>query len=280
MSELIHMRQRIKAVGTIKKVTHAMRLISMASHAKLRTQRDHFEQYNKELNRLLMNMQSSYPEWHYPIESNPNAERHLAIIVGSQKGLCGNFNNAIVGFFARQFSHVDPNLIDTIIVGKKAIELLAAKKSPTIMEFKVFTPNTLPSITQKISDYLLAHSHEYQSLTLCAQYPKSFFVQRPVAHTLSEPPHRFGQPFAAQEPYHWEHQPLEFFTMLTQNYLQKKIYFVLLNSLIAEQAARFIAMDSSTRNAATMLDDLRIDYNKLRQAKITRELTDLVGSFF
>lgn len=62
--------------------------------------------------------------------------------------------------------------------------------------------------------------------------------------------------------------------------LHNTLYYILFQSLIAEQSSRFIAMDNSTRNASKLLDTMRLNYNKLRQSKITRELTDLAGSFF
>lgn len=77
----------------------------------------------------------------------------------------------------------------------------------------------------------------------------------------------------------WEHTPHEVLDILALQALEVTIQHLLFESLLAEQAARFISMDSSTRNAEKILEETILWYNKLRQAKITRELTELTGSF-
>lgn len=279
MSELIQMRQRMKAIETIKKVTHAMRLISMSSHARLRSKRGLLEQYQRELLRMIKTVQATQQDWHYPLEPHPQATRDLAIVIGSQKGLCGNFNNALIAFFARNTEHIDPNNLDTIVVGKKAVDLLSKRQGGLLMEFKAFTINTLAAIARKITDYVLAEGNRYRSITIYYQYPKTFFAQRPSIYNLTQSVQ--DETKSEQlEPYRWEHDPKDILDTLVKKQIEIVFHEALLNSLIAEQSARFIAMDSSTRNASTMLDEMRINYNKLRQAKITRELTDLAGSFF
>ncbi|MBI2774543.1 F0F1 ATP synthase subunit gamma [Candidatus Dependentiae bacterium] len=279
MSELIQMRQRIKAVETIKKVTHAMRLISMASHSKMRAQRSMVENYRQEISRLLALISQEHPTWNYPLKGNPESNRDLAIVVGSQKGLCGNFNNAIVAFFARQYEHVDPKNVDTIVIGKKAVELLSKREGPTVMELRVFNSATIAHIIQKISMYLSAHGNDYRSIIIYYQYPKTFFAQKPTALNLAQPYNKQLDEPKPQEAYRFEADSQELLSYLSAKQMEITLREILVNSLIAEQAARFIAMDSSTRNASNILDTMRLDYNKLRQAKITRELTDLTASF-
>ncbi|OQA35011.1 MAG: ATP synthase gamma chain [Candidatus Dependentiae bacterium ADurb.Bin331] len=279
MSELIQMRQRMKAIETIKKVTHAMRLISMSSHARLRSKRGLLEHYQSELIRMIKTIQATQHDWHYPLQPNLDATRDLAIVIGSQKGLCGNFNNALIAFFARSTEQNDPHNLDTIVIGKKAVDLLTKKQGSLLMEFKAFTINTLAGIARKITDYVLAEGNRYRSITIYYQYPKTFFAQRPSLYNLTQSVSD-GSQQEQLEPYRWEHDPKELLDALVKKQIEITFHETLLNSLIAEQSARFIAMDSSTRNASTMLDEMRINYNKLRQAKITRELTDLVGSFF
>jgi F-type H+-transporting ATPase subunit gamma len=67
--------------------------------------------------------------------------------------------------------------------------------------------------------------------------------------------------------------------MLAQQYLEAELQSLLYESLLAEHAARFISMDNATRNAEKLLEETKSDYNKLRQAKITKELTELTSSF-
>ncbi|MEX2437811.1 MAG: FoF1 ATP synthase subunit gamma, partial [Candidatus Babeliales bacterium] len=79
--------------------------------------------------------------------------------------------------------------------------------------------------------------------------------------------------------YVWEETPTNILNYLIRIYVQSTIEYALFESLMAESAARFISMDSSTRNAKDVLEELELEYNKTRQAKITRELSELMGSF-
>ena len=118
------------------------------------------------------------------------------------------------------------------------------------------------------------------TVTLYYNFPKTFFAQLPMFFQLIPFKEHItsDQKSTLNEPYHWEQDPNDVLGTLAHRFMQSIIQEILFQSLIAEQAARFIAMDSSTRNASNLLDEMQLDYNKLRQAKITRELTDLVAS--
>jgi len=281
MSQLIQMRQRIKAVETIKKITHAMRLIAMSSHARLRTQAAELIAYQQELSRLLTLTKDSIIFSDEEVSEVQNKkESTLIILIGSQKGLCGNFNNELIYFFN---THVkEPSSITLITVGKKVKEYLDEKKQYVIAkEFDQLRGTTLISLARNLTEDIKNSS--YTKVVIISNVSKSFFVQRP---TYTELPHSYtpilsdAQHYTTQGEYRWYQPAPEITQALSEELLYSIVYERLLSSLIAEQAARFVAMDGSTRNAQTLLDDMKLSYNKLRQSKITRELTDLVGSFF
>lgn len=283
MSELVAMRQRIKAIETIKKVTHAMRLISMSLHARLRSKKKHLDDYKLALLNLISSITHVYPHWKHPILTPlDELEKQLLIIVGSQKGLCGTFNTHLFNFIHQQIPK-EHSAISTILVGKKVVDNPTLQSGSLVMEFSEFTVGTLLSTAQKIADHIW-HAHvPYSSVTIYYNYPKTFFLQKPRKVNLipfevniiqqdatTKPPH---------EGYRWEQDPETILDFVAHKLIQSIIQDILFDSLIAEQAARFVAMDNSTRNAANLLDSMRLTYNKTRQAKITRELTDLVASF-
>jgi F-type H+-transporting ATPase subunit gamma len=284
MSQLIHMRQRIKAVETIKKITHAMRLISMSSHSRIRGKRSHFEAYRNELRSLYAHLKDNLPDWNntilYPDSDQPH--RRLIIIVGSQKGLCGSFNTQLFSYFQKTNPNTRMKETELCCVGNKAVEYVTSHIGTPDLRFEDFSSSTLVSIAQQITDHIFnAHPH-YTSVSIISNWPRTFFVQRPQQAELIP----FGvaasehdshlQPY---DEYLWEESPRELLDTVAQRVFTTNIQTILLDSLVAEQAARFIAMDNSTRNASTLLDTMKLQYNKLRQTKITRELTDLIGSF-
>ena len=284
MSQLIQMRQRIKAVETIKKITHAMRLISMSSHSRIRSKKSNFELYQREIQSLFFHLKGTVDTWSntilYPESSQ--TQRNLIILVGSQKGLCGNFNSQIFSFFEKNINSKDLQRSDLCIIGSKAYEYAESLEKKPVLIFKEFTSLTVNSIALSITNHIFNASPSYTSVTIFGNYPKSFFAQRPQKIPLIPFEIKADAQSSQDEylqDYLWEQDPVALLTDFAEKLLTIRIQNVLFDSLIAEQAARFIAMDNSTRNASTLLDTMKLQYNKLRQAKITRELTDLIGSF-
>jgi F-type H+-transporting ATPase subunit gamma len=278
MSQLIQMRQRIKAVETIKKITHAMRLIAMSSHARLRTQAAELSAYQQELTALFSLFSPQDPAHETDTAAPSPSTKELLILIGSQKGLCGNFNNELM-YFLKNYTATTPS-VALIVVGKKVKDYLDEKqRSLIIKEFDQLRGANLTLIARELITHLQAHS--YKQAGIISNISKSFFIQRATYAALPLTTHLSSSNlYIETEEYRWYQPPHIIATALSHELLYSRIYERLLSSLIAEQAARFVAMDASTRNAQNLLDDMKLSYNKLRQSKITRELTDLVGSFF
>jgi F-type H+-transporting ATPase subunit gamma len=282
MSELIAMRQRMKAIQTIKKVTHAMRLTAMSSHGKLKTHRGLLHEYKERLLELLSLILSEKPVLHesllWPTTNNHN---DLVILIGAQKGLCGNFNTSLFSFFERVLRNEQQEQLSFIAIGKKATDYLTQHNRSMVMSFTQLTPATILSIAQKVADHLWHARTPYSKVLIVYNQPKTFFAQSATLYQLIPFTETFAEKSLVEktEAYHWEQDPAIVLDILLHRYLQCVFEDILFESLIAEQAARFIAMDGSTRNAKNLLETMRLDYNKLRQARITRELTDLIASF-
>lgn len=281
MSQLIQMRQRMKAVETIKKITHAMRLISMSAHTRLRSKKETLTHYKDEVLELFYSIQPQFPNWHHKklFAQASKTVKPLIILIGSQKGLCGTFNITLFSYFEKNIHQKYHGNAHFITIGKKASDYVQEHHGSIIMRFSEFSSATLPKIVDQIINHILEPLSEYPQIIVTSNYAKNFFVQYPVITHLIP----FSIPkitgIGLNEPYVWEQSPYEILTNIAEALLKITLYNILLESLIAEQAARFIAMDNSTRNASNLLDTMRLEYNKTRQAKITRELTDLVSSF-
>lgn len=280
MAQLIQMRQRIKAVETIKKITHAMRLISMSTHTRLRAKQEPLKVYQQALAILFKKIRLATPDWHHPVlYPTTDKARPLIIVVGSQKGLCGNFNSSLfrtmeISLSAQELAHTD-----CIAVGKKAVDYLKQKKTKSLTSYAEFTPHTMSYVTRQIVDHLIHAKPHFSTVRIFSNKLKTFFVQKPQITALIP----FDNPSLHINEYPtelvWEHDQQEVLDMLAWQTLDASIRYLLFESLLAEQAARFISMDSSTRNAEKILEETVLWYNKLRQAKITKELTELTSNF-
>lgn len=283
MSGLVQLKQRIKAIQTIKKITHAMRIVSMSTHARLRNQQQALKEYKQALISMYATISNHVTlgiETPISTLTQPANKKVLFIIVGSQKGLCGNFNNNLFNFVKQPLEHASVSY-DIISVGKKTNDYLAANNLMSIISYDEFTSLQLSSLTTALVDYVLAHGADYSEVFLFSMTSQSFFNQKPHrTHLMPFEAPALQTIVTSSTEYRWEEEATnELATYCMHELLATKIYEALLTSLIAEQAARFIAMDNSTRNASNLLDAMTLRYNKTRQSKITRELTDLASSF-
>ncbi|HEV2601732.1 MAG TPA: FoF1 ATP synthase subunit gamma [Candidatus Babeliales bacterium] len=280
MAQLIQMRQRIHAIETIKKITYAMRLISMSTHSQLKNKEKPLTFYTNALNQLFVAIKDQASTWHNPLMHTTEAikQKTLVIIVGSQKGLCGNFNTALLKFF--HTAHPSPQTEHNayIAIGKKMIELLASHDStPLLLSFPEFSTVNITALATRLINHII--TEQYTQVTIISNRPRSFFLQKPEQFQLvpfTIPPSTTNTPSFTQ--YSWEQKPEVLLDIVLHQYIEATIYEVLFQSLVAEQAARFLSMDGSTRNANGLLETAKLQYNKFRQAKITRELTELTSS--
>jgi len=283
MSKLVQIRQRIKTIETTKKITHAMRLVSMSSHSRLRGKRAALTKYTDIVESTFSYVRQHVPSWSHPAMT-PTAhdqKRRLVILIGSQKSWCGTFNVSLLKYYEKHATSELPT--DVVVVGKKAVELVRSMLDirPHATFEKLSSPQ-IPAITRSLGRIILNASPAYSRVELCSNTPKTFFLQRPtvktllplgtIAQTTHPSPH-------AEETYLWEHEPNNILDVLLEQYLEARIQHALFESLLAEHAARFVSMDSATRNAQKLSEAVQARYNKLRQAKITKELIELTGSY-
>lgn len=278
MSQLIQLKQRIKAIQVIKKITHAMRLISMSSRLKMIKNSENLQFFRDEITPLLCSLEKVHPS----IDQNQQFHKNIWILIASEKGLCGNFNSIIFNHFQAQLQHINIEEYNFIAVGKEAGDYLAQQGIKMVARYDKLSNNQLEKTATLLYEFLLAHKDSYQSVTCFYNQSKTFFVQQPCQYQLLPVQPQTScsiDDTVALEDYHWVQEPADVLLCIFQSFLKLNVLFILSQSIIAEQSARFLSMDSSTRNAENLLKKMKLEYNKIRQAKITRELTELISSF-
>lgn len=285
MSKLVQMRSRIHTIETIKKVTDAMRIISMSTHSRLKVKQEPLREYIASLTTLLEKVISVTPEWkNETLMPTPSTEpdNSLLIVIGSQRGLCGGFNTALFKYLGNYLEKNKSQSFTFIGVGKKAADYLQEQYPARIVTiFPTFTTNTYTTIAQAITDLMINEQKKYSSVTIISNHFKSFFSQKPSTKKLIpfNPEKIKAHHHAIPEEYLWDQPKAEIITTLAMSYITAQLHHTLFQSLLSEHAARFVSMDSSTRNANSLLETTKLEYNKLRQTKITTEITELSSSF-
>ncbi len=298
MTQLAHMRTRIKAINTIAKITHAMQLIAMADHIRLRERKTNFERYQQAISELFVQLSQQRGHCKKNSKQEPQPpEKVLYVMVGSQKGLCGSFNTNLLYEVTKLLKLETHEHADLIIIGKKLKDYLKPFRQnlpyPTkiVAEHNNFVWANMATIAQAVLAQAVDTELGYTKVVLYGHKPEGFFSQRILATQLlplleaevtdmeayTDREH-MGAPEILACHNGISEDPEIIFTKVKQQYLLSTLEFVLLQSLLAEQASRFVSMDSATRNTKKLRENMQTQFNKLRQTKITTELTELASN--
>ncbi len=269
---LKELRGRIRSVISIQQTTRAMRMISAV---KLRRAQDRLLRFRpyREATQLFLNTLFSQLEEPTAYQQPNPAQKSLYVILSSSRGLCGAFNSSLVRWLGPQLP--PPSEADLLILGKKAYELL--KKSSYAIQFEdVFGSKEIPTETvQALANRLLSAflAGQYRAIYLVYNRFGGIGRAKPVIEPLLplDPIPTSGGDFLS------EPSPEKLLDAYIPLYVEAVLRSAVQESVTAEHAARMVAMQVASDNADELLRNLRLAYNKARQAAITKELLEIVG---
>jgi F-type H+-transporting ATPase subunit gamma len=286
MASLKEMRNRISSVKATQKITKAMQMVAAA---KLRRSQDAAESarpYARRLASVIANLASGVSGDGAPklLAGTGRDDRHLVVVAAADRGLAGGFTSSIVRA-ARQ--HIDGLIaqgktVQVICVGKKVTAQLARPYAGKIVEtfdLSAYRQLTL-SVAQPIADTVtrLYEAGETDVVTLFYSRFKSVVQQIPTGLQLI-PATVEGVEAASGPTAVYEYEPSEeaiLETLLPRN-LTVQILSALLDNMAGFYASQMTAMDNATRNAGDMIKRYTLEYNRSRQAQITKELIEIIS---
>ena len=159
-----------------------MRLISMSSHAKMQTKKKNFLNIAPRLKHYsLKSRNASFRTLANFLIQNNTAQKHLIIIIGSQKGLCGNFNNNLLNYFNTLADKNQFHYTTLVTIGKKASDLTKNLTGfQTMIVYEKFNTITLESLASTLIKGIITHEHPFNSVTIFSNKFKTFFTHQPV----------------------------------------------------------------------------------------------------
>lgn len=267
MSQLVQLKSRISAIATIKKITNAMRIISMSMHSKLGHKIENLSNYESELKNIFTVVSSSINKKN---EKTSKESQKLIIIVGSDKGLCGSFNSSLSNSFLKH----EKNDHKIMVIGKKIKDLLKNKNIDYFLGNVNY--NRISAITDEIFETI--KKYDFSEVSILYTESKNFFLQKTILKKII-PVNLDNEKDSEMPDYIWPTSAEELYETLKEEYIRFAIRKCLFESLFSEQAARFRSMDNANRSAENLLEDMKIQYSKLRQTKITGELNELSSHF-
>jgi F-type H+-transporting ATPase subunit gamma len=280
-------KKRIKSVSNTRKITSTMEMVSTAKMKKMQQRLEMSKPYELKVNEILANLVNSgvnvAEDPHFKEASD--ASRILILQITGNRGLCGSFNtNVIENTLTFKEKLADEHREAEIFnVGKKGMGFFNFIKIP--MYKSMLNPEDKLTFDEaaKIGSELrnLFLSGEFHEIYISYTKVKTSSSQKPalirlLPILLEEEEMKDMYP-GAQLEFYFEPNPSRIFAYLIQLYLKVKIYTCFLESSFSEQFARRVAMKNASDASSDMIKELTITYNRARQAKITKEISEIVG---
>jgi len=277
-------RRRIKSIGSTWQITKAMQMVAASKMRKAQEAALAGRPFVQLLYRIQREATTGTVEFSHPLLQVREVRKRAVILVGADKGLCGALNSNLFRL-ATQF---DPKSTVFITAGKKAAQFIARSHRELVAEFAYGDSPTYAqarAIAGFARDLFL--KGEADQVQVVATRFINTLTQRPVCIEFlpvgeikgMQIPGMKPEPELLTDRTESVFEPNAEFVLgyLLSHYLNIYIYQVLLNAKASEQSARMISMKNATDNAEGLIKDLTLEYNKLRQGNITKELLEIAG---
>ncbi len=288
MPSLKDLKNRIESVKSTQKITKAMQMVASAKLRKAEEAARASRPYTERMEAVLANLTNS-------AKDNPNAPKllsgtgtdqtHLLIVATADKGLCGGFNSSIVRMAREHIVKLqsEGKTIKLITVGRKGREQLQRLYGDLIVHEVDFLDikNIGFGEAQAIATHVLDmfEAGDFDVATLFYGRFKSVIAQIPTAQQIipAQAPEGIEPPDLKGAIYTYEPGESEILSALLPRFVAVQIFRALLENVASEMGAKMSAMDNATRNAGEMIDSLSLQYNRARQAQITKELIEIIS---
>ena len=278
MANLKDIRKRIGTIESIKQVTRAMKLVAAAKLRRAQANMEQARPYAGRINGVLHHLLPDIDRTTLPLLSMRPAKKKAFVILTSDRGLCGSFNTNILRQAHTIVDEAGKDNCQLICIGRKGYEYFD-KRGYNVIEHYADFWNELnfshaTQMARTITDKYL--SGEYDDVRVIFNEFKNVAQQEIVEYHYL-PLVLDDDEEAISTDYLFEPSKDEVVKALVPRHLNVQMWRFLLESNAAEQAARMTSMEAATENAGDLIDSLRLEYNKARQAAITTEILEVVS---
>ncbi|CAL2102379.1 ATP synthase gamma chain [Tenacibaculum sp. 190130A14a] len=279
MANLKEIRNRITSIGSTMQITSAMKMVSAAKLKKAQDAITAMRPYSSKLTELLQSLSATLDSDAGGVYSTQReVSKVLLVIVTSNRGLCGGFNSSIVKQTVKTINEKYGNTtVELLTIGKKGNDILSKEYKVIDNRNDVFdnlTFDNVSGIAQQLMDLYVDGS--YDRIEVIYNRFKNAATQIPqVEQFLPIKPVETDADVNLD--YIFEPSKEEIVLELIPKSLKTQLYKSVRDSFAAEHGARMTAMHKATDNAKELRDDLKLTYNKARQAAITGEILEIVG---
>lgn len=281
MPSLSDIRRRITSVKNTRKITRAMKLVASAKLKKAKDAATAAQPYQETLQRVLERVVSSVADIEHPLLTVPDNENDVLVVyIGSDRGLCGGFNSQLLKATTVEVKRLqsEGKTVRMIVYGRKGLAHFSGLDVELVDTHVNNVPTMFEGLTAELAADLVVRLNENQFSVAYLAYNRfvSTMTQQPVLDQLLPMSVDVGEDAGASD-YLYEPSGQEILDDLLPMAMRTRVFQAFLDTEAGEQASRMTAMDNATRNAGEMIDKLTLQYNRARQAAITKELIEIIS---
>ena len=288
MPSLDDLKKRIKSVKSTQKITKAMKMVAAAKLRKAQESAEKGRPYSQKMQNIILNLTNSINDpQNAPklLVGNGNDKTYLCLVLTADRGLCGGFNSNICKLAKTNFKKIlsEGKELKIITVGSKGLDQIKREYGKFVI--KKFSFKEKKQITFVEAEIIgneiinLFNNNEFDKCILFYNNFKNVITQIPQAQQIIPAEKKLVVEENKKERNSYEFEPDEdeiLEDLLPKN-ISTQVFKAFLENAASEQGSRMTAMDNATRNAGDLVDKLTINYNRSRQASITKELIEIIS---
>ncbi|WP_342115708.1 F0F1 ATP synthase subunit gamma [Pseudoduganella sp. OTU4001] len=278
-------RGKIKSVENTKKITKAMEMVAASKMRKAQDRMRAARPYSDKIRNIAANLANANPEYTHPFlaEAKTEAKAVGFIIVTTDKGLCGGMNTNVLRMVTNKTRELEAagNKIEAVAIGNKGLGFLNRIGVPVVAQATQIgdTPH-LEKLIGPVQVMLEKFQEgKLDAVYLCYTKFINTMKQEPMVEQLL--PLTADKMKADEHSHNWDYiyepDAASVIDELLERYIEALVYQAVAENLASEQSARMVAMKSASDNAGNVIGELKLVYNKTRQAAITKELSEIVA---
>lgn len=273
MSSLKDIKNRIKSVRNIQQITKAMKMVAASRIRKAEDQLKAARPYAEKLKEVVFDLTSGMDEVLHPLMEVRPVKNVAILIVSSDKGLCGAYNNNLLKLAWKELDETPPHKL--LAVGSKVVKYLA-RRGVKADEAKInWEPEfeLAQEYAHMLTDWFV--SGEIDQVVVHYTQPITSMTQEPVREVILPLQKEGLDQEVGAIPYEFEPSASAALDVLLPRYVRNVIFKILMEAKVAELAARLKAMSNATDNADKLADELTLQFFRLRQEAITTEILEI-----
>ena len=286
MASLDDLKKRISSVKSTQKITKAMKMVAAAKLRRAQESAERGRPYSEKMNNIILNLSSGLSDKENApklLTGTGEDKVHLCVVMTADRGLCGGFNSNIIKKAKSYFKKLSDNgkTLKIITVGSKGYDQLKRVYKDNIIENISFkeSKNANYFEANKVGKIIIEkfENKEFDVCTIFYNQFKNVITQIPQEQQIIPLKMTEDETNKSEESYEFEPDEDEILGNLLPKNISTQIFKAMLENSASEQGSRMSAMDNATRNAGEMVDKLTIEYNRSRQAAITKELIEIIS---